>query len=74
MSFALDLSVRDLKKVELPPVLGGEQPKTSLRAMLRAVFRNDQLLLTAISMGLFMIAYITTASFGVYYFKYARGG
>lgn len=59
--------------IQLPPALGGEQKKTTLRALLKALFKNDQLLVTAISMGLFMVGYITTTSFGVYYFKYAYG-
>ncbi|WMJ24034.1 glycoside-pentoside-hexuronide (GPH):cation symporter [Paludicola sp. MB14-C6] len=44
---------------------------TSLKEMFRVLFKNDQLLFTAISMGLFSIGYCTTTSFGVYYFKYA---
>jgi melibiose permease/lactose/raffinose/galactose permease len=44
---------------------------TSLKEMFGVLFKNDQLLFTAISMGLFMIGYTTTTSFGIYYFKYA---
>jgi melibiose permease/lactose/raffinose/galactose permease len=44
---------------------------TSLKAMFGVLFKNDQLLFTAISMALFMIGYSTTTSFGVYFFKYA---
>ncbi len=44
---------------------------TSLKEMLRILFKNDQLLFTAISMALFMVGYCTTTAFGVYYFKYA---
>ena len=47
------------------------QEHTSLLGMLKALVKNDQLLITAISMALFMIGYCTTTSFGVYYFKYA---
>ncbi|MDD4111989.1 MAG: glycoside-pentoside-hexuronide (GPH):cation symporter [Herbinix sp.] len=50
-----------------------EQESTSLKEMFRVLFKNDQLLYTAISMALFMIGYVTTTSFGVYYFKYAFG-
>ncbi|HAS73299.1 MAG TPA: sugar transporter [Clostridiales bacterium UBA8960] len=46
---------------------------TTLKGMIRAIFKNDQLLVTAISMALFMIGYTTTASFGLYFFKYAYG-
>jgi melibiose permease/lactose/raffinose/galactose permease len=42
-----------------------------LKEMFRVIFKNDQLLVTAVSMGLFMIGYTTTAEFGLYFFKYA---
>ena len=45
--------------------------RTSLKDLFRALFKNDQLLVTAISMALFMIGYCTTTGFGTYYFKYA---
>ncbi len=48
-----------------------KQESTSLKEMFRILFKNDQLLFTAISMALFMIGYCTTTSFGVYFFKYA---
>ncbi len=48
-----------------------KQDRTSLGGMLRALAKNDQLMVAAISMALFMIGYCTTTSFGVYYFKYA---
>ncbi len=44
---------------------------TSLKGMIRALVKNDQLMVTAVAMALFMIGYCTTTSFGVYYFKYA---
>ncbi len=47
------------------------QEKTTLRDIFRAILKNDQLMVTAISMGLFMIGYCTTTGFGLYYFKYA---
>lgn len=47
------------------------EESTSLKEMFSVLFKNDQLLFTAISMALFMIGYCTTTSFGVYYFKYA---
>ncbi|MBR5251291.1 MAG: MFS transporter [Oscillospiraceae bacterium] len=47
------------------------QQHTSLKGMAQALFKNDQLMVTAIAMALFMIGYCTTTSFGVYYFKYA---
>ena len=48
-----------------------KQEKTSLKEMFSVLFKNDQLMYTAISMALFMIGYCTTTSFGVYFFKYA---
>jgi melibiose permease/lactose/raffinose/galactose permease len=48
-----------------------KEERTSLKELISVIFRNDQLLITAIAMGLFMIGYCTTTSFGVYYFKYA---
>jgi len=48
-----------------------KQETTPLKEMFGVLFKNDQLLFTAISMGLFMIGYCTTTSFGVYFFKYA---
>ena len=47
------------------------QEHTSLGGMVKALVKNDQLMVTAIAMALFMIGYCTTTSFGVYYFKYA---
>ena len=57
--------------VKVPVATGSKEPTTTLRGMIRAIFGNDQLLYTAISMALFMIGYVTTTSFGLYYFKYA---
>lgn len=48
-----------------------KQDSTSLKEMFIVLFKNDQLMYTAISMGLFMIGYTTTTTFGTYYFKYA---
>lgn len=48
-----------------------QQEHTSLKGMVQALVKNDQLMVTAVSMALFMIGYCTTTSFGVYYFKYA---
>lgn len=51
---------------------GGEE-HTTLKGMVKAIFKNDQLLFTAIAMALFMIGYMTTTGFGLYFFKYAYG-
>lgn len=50
-----------------------EEEKTTLKGMALAIFENDQLLFATISMALFMIGYVTTTSFGTYFFKYAFG-
>ncbi|MDR2596520.1 MAG: glycoside-pentoside-hexuronide (GPH):cation symporter [Treponema sp.] len=46
---------------------------TPLRELLHIIFKNDQLFFTAIAMSLFMIGYVTTTSFGLYFFKYVYG-
>jgi len=50
-----------------------KKQKTPLRELFGVIYRNDQLFITAIAMSLFMIGYMTTTSFGVYFFKYAYG-
>lgn len=45
--------------------------RTTLKGMLTALFKNDQLVAVAVSLSLFSIGYFTTTSFGVYFFKYA---
>ena len=52
-------------------VIVKKQENTTLKEMFQVLFKNDQLLITAVSMALFMIGYTTTAEFGVYFFKYA---
>lgn len=48
-----------------------QEDSTSLKEMMEALFKNDQLKWTALSMSLFTIGYVTTTGFGVYFFKYA---
>lgn len=48
-----------------------KQEKTTLKEMFKVLFKNDQLMWTAVSMALFMIGYCTTTEFGIYFFKYA---
>ena len=63
--------------VKEPKEIAQEQPRGSakemMREMVQAIFKNDQLLLVSISMALFMIGYITTVSFGIFYFEYVYG-
>jgi len=57
--------------VKEPKNVYKKEESTTIKGMVRAIFKNDQLLFTAISMSLFMIGYVTTTSFGFYFFKYA---
>ncbi len=50
-----------------------QKQHTSLRELISVIIKNDQLSITAVSMALFMIGYMTTTSFGIYFFKYAYG-
>ena len=61
------LAVRERTDVDL------EGERTGLRELLRALFRNDQLLWAAAAYLLFMLGYGTTGAFGWYFFKYAYG-
>jgi len=54
-------------------MIANRRQSTPLRELLRVIYKNDQLFFTAIAMSLFMIGYLTTASFGLYFFKYAYG-
>ncbi|NLM86893.1 MAG: MFS transporter [Clostridiales bacterium] len=49
------------------------EEKSGLKDLVKLLKGNDQLLVTIISMGLFMIGYVTTTGFGVHFFKYAYG-
>lgn len=46
---------------------------TSLRDLYQTIVKNDQLLWTTVAMALFMIGYVTTTSFGLYYFEFIFG-
>lgn len=53
------------------PKLGRPVEHTTFRGLWNALAHNDQLLWVSLAMVLFQIGFITTTSFGVYYFKYA---
>ena len=53
--------------------IASRKQSTPLRELLGIIYKNDQLFFTAIAMSLFMIGYVTTTSFGLYFFKYAYG-
>ena len=59
--------------VKEPHLVTEKKESTSLKELVRIIFQNDQLLVTAIAMALFMTGYSTTTSFGLYYFKYIYG-
>ena len=59
--------------VKEPKLATQKTEQTSVKDLVRIIFKNDQLLVTAIAMALFMIGYCTTTGFGLYYFKYAYG-
>ena len=59
--------------VKEPVDMADKESRTSIKELINVIVKNDQLLYTAISMALFMIGYLTTTSFGTYYFKYAYG-
>ncbi len=50
-----------------------QQESTSLKQMWDALVKNDQLMWTTLSMGLFMVGYCTTVGFALYYMKYLFG-
>ena len=59
--------------VREPKLESQKKEHTSVKELVRIIFKNDQLLVTAVAMALFMIGYSTTTSFGLYYFKYVYG-
>lgn len=59
--------------VKEPNLATEQKNSTSLKEMIFVIFKNDQLMVTAIANALFMIGYCTTTSFGLYYFKYVYG-
>jgi len=59
--------------VKEPKGVFKKEENTSLKQMLQALGKNDQLMWVAVSLSLFMIGYTTTTIFGVHFFKYAYG-
>ena len=59
--------------VREPKLESQKKEHTSVKELVRIILKNDQLLVTAVAMALFMIGYSTTTSFGLYYFKYVYG-
>jgi len=57
--------------VKEPKAMFTKRQSTPLRELFGVIYKNDQLLVLAISMTVFMIGYVTTTTFGLYYFIYA---
>ncbi|MDR0321501.1 MAG: glycoside-pentoside-hexuronide (GPH):cation symporter [Treponema sp.] len=70
MSMGLCVTLLGVKETG---VVAAKKQSTPLRELIRIIYKNDQLFFTAIAMSLFMIGYVTTTSFGLYFFKYAYG-
>ncbi|GBU26857.1 sugar transporter [Treponema sp. R8-4-B8] len=54
-------------------IVADKKQNTPLRELVNIIVKNDQLFFTMIALSLFMIGYMTTTSFGLYFFKYAYG-
>ena len=67
------VSPKPLLGIKEKRVAPEKQESTTVRQMFRALLKNDQLMWTTLSMGLFMVGYCTTVNFAVYYMKYLFG-
>jgi melibiose permease/lactose/raffinose/galactose permease len=70
MAMGMFVTVLGVKETK---IVTAKKQSTPLRELLGIIVKNDQLFFTAISLSLFMIGYMTTTSFGLYFFKYAYG-
>jgi len=70
MSMGLCVTIFGVKETGIVTV---KKQSTPISELIRIIYKNDQLFFTAISMSLFMIGYMTTTGFGLYYFKYVYG-
>ncbi|MCL2500499.1 MAG: glycoside-pentoside-hexuronide (GPH):cation symporter [Defluviitaleaceae bacterium] len=59
--------------VKEPKIITAKPQHTPLREIFKIIGKNDQLFYTAIAMTLFMVGYITTTTFGIYFFEYDYG-
>ena len=50
-----------------------EEESTSIKEMFNVLFSNDQLMWVTISMALFMVGYVATTNFALYYMQYIFG-
>jgi len=70
MMMMLSITVFGVKETGL---VTAQKQSTSIRELLGIIYKNDQLFITAIAMSLFMIGYMTTTTFGAFYFIYVYG-
>jgi len=70
MAMGLSVTIFGVKETG---VVVQKKQSTPIRELFSIIYKNDQLFITAIAMSLFMIGYMTTTSFGVYFFKYVYG-
>jgi len=70
MSMGLCVTIFGVKETG---IVSAKKQSTPIRELLGIIVKNDQLLFIAIAMSLFMIGYMTTTTFGIYFFKYAYG-
>jgi len=70
MSMGLCVSIFGVKETG---IVAAKKQSTPIGELIRIIYKNDQLFFTAIAMSLFMIGYMTTTGFGLYYFKYVYG-
>ena len=70
MSMGLCVTIFGVKETGIVAV---KKQSTPIRELIQIIYKNDQLFFTAIAMSLFMIGYMTTTGFGLYYFKYVYG-
>ena len=59
--------------VKEPGITQVKKQSTPIKELLGIIYKNDQLFFTAVAMSLFMIGYVTTTGFGLYFFKYVYG-
>ena len=50
-----------------------EEEKTSIKELFKVLFENDQLMWVTLSMALFMVGYVATTNFALYYMQYIFG-
>jgi len=70
MSLGMSVTIFGVKETG---IVAAKKQNTPLRELVNIIIKNDQLFFTMLALSLFMIGYMTTTSFGLYFFKYAYG-